>query len=156
VRKRPGLLNASQAIDIAVLAPDNITAARSIMTLDITPMVASGRKIVTSYGDGLFRFGMEKAEGSILLFSTEVLAWPHTEIDSVDENAFAEVIARAGEIDILLLGMGARMQPVKTAWRNALRPHGIVIEPMDTGAACRTFNVLQSEERRVAAALIAV
>jgi uncharacterized protein len=126
------------------------------MSLDITPMITSGRKIVTSYGDGLFRFGTEKAEGSILLFATEILPWPHTDLESIDIDAFAEVIARSEKIDILLLGMGAHMQPVKTAWRNALRPYGIVIEPMDTGAACRTFNVLQSEERRVAAALIAV
>ncbi len=126
------------------------------MSIDVTPMVASGRKIVSSYGDGLFRFGNEKAEGSVLLFPGEFLSWPHQDISTVTEESFAEVISRAGEVDILLLGMGPRMQPVKTAWRNALRPHGIVIEPMDTGAACRTFNVLLSEERRVAAALIAV
>lgn len=126
------------------------------MSMDITPMVASGRKIVSSYGDGLFRFGAEKAEGSVLLFPNEFMRWPHIDMTTVTEDSFADVIERAGQIDILLLGMGPRMQPVKTAWRNALRPHGIVIEPMDTGAACRTFNVLLSEERRVAAALIAV
>ncbi|OKH89878.1 hypothetical protein LF95_08265 [Thalassospira sp. TSL5-1] len=124
--------------------------------MDVTPMVASGRKLVSSYGDGLFRFGNEKAVGSVLLFPGEFLSWPHQDIATVTEESFAEVISRAGQVDILLLGMGPRMQPVKTAWRNALRPHGIVIEPMDTGAACRTFNVLLSEERRVAAALIAV
>jgi uncharacterized protein len=40
--------------------------------------------------------------------------------------------------------------------RAALRSQGVVLEPMDTGAACRTYNVLLSEDRKVAAALIAV
>jgi uncharacterized protein len=48
------------------------------------------------------------------------------------------------------------MSPVPPALRAALRGAGIAVEPMDTGAACRTFNVLLAEGRRVAAALIAV
>ena len=48
------------------------------------------------------------------------------------------------------------MRFVPPALRNALRTAGIVIDAMDTGAACRTYNVLMSEDRRVAAALIAV
>ena len=48
------------------------------------------------------------------------------------------------------------MAPIPGGLREGLREHGIVIEPMDTGAACRTHNVLLTEERRAAAALIAV
>jgi uncharacterized protein len=59
-------------------------------------------------------------------------------------------------VEILLLGCGPRMELVTKAMRQPLRDAGIVVEPMDTGAAARTFNVLLSEERRVAAALIAV
>jgi uncharacterized protein len=63
------------------------------------------------------------------------------------------VIAR-GDIEILLLGCGARMGTVPFALRKGLRASGIVVDAMDTGAACRTYNVLLAEERRVAAALI--
>ena len=57
-------------------------------------------------------------------------------------------------IELLLLGCGRRMAPPPSGLRQALRQAGIVLEVMDTGAACRTYNVLLSEERRVAAALL--
>ncbi|MGH6796969.1 MAG: MTH938/NDUFAF3 family protein, partial [Roseiarcus sp.] len=65
------------------------------------------------------------------------------------------VIARGG-VEILLLGCGPRMAPVPPALRQGLRVAGIVVDAMDTGAACRTYNVLLSEDRRVAAALLAL
>ena len=57
---------------------------------------------------------------------------------------------------VLLLGCGARMVLVPPALREALRAAGVVIEPMDTGGACRTYNVLLAEDRQVAAALLPV
>jgi uncharacterized protein len=62
----------------------------------------------------------------------------------------------AGQIELLLLGCGPRMALIPSTLRAALRAKGIVLEPMDTGAACRTYNVLAAEGRKVAAALIAV
>jgi len=65
--------------------------------------------------------------------------------------------AIAGEaLDVLLVGCGPRFLPPPAGLVRALRESGIGLEWMDTGAACRTFNVLLAEERRVAAALIAV
>ena len=58
--------------------------------------------------------------------------------------------------DVLLLGCGPRAVLPPRALRDALRAKGLVVEPMDTGAACRTYNVLMAEDRRVAAALIPV
>ena len=66
------------------------------------------------------------------------------------------MLAPDAGVDLLLLGCGAAMRPVAPALRAALRKAGIAVEPMDTGAACRTFNVLLAEGRRVAAALVAV
>jgi len=63
---------------------------------------------------------------------------------------------RSGAVELLLFGQGARMAPVPPALRQGLREAGIGLEPMDTGAACRTYNVLAAEGRRIAAALIAV
>jgi uncharacterized protein len=56
----------------------------------------------------------------------------------------------------LILGLGPRFLMVPAELRQALKGHGIAVEAMDTGAACRTFNVLLAEDRRVAAALIAL
>lgn len=126
------------------------------MSLEVSPLVAEGRKLVTSYGDGVFRFGKETVTGSVLLFPESVYSWNVTSTDDITRDSFSQVIEKAHEIEILLLGMGIRLTPVPLEWRQALKPHGIVIEPMDTGAACRTYNVLVSEARRVAAAMIAV
>lgn len=126
------------------------------MSLEVSPLVAEGRKLVTSYGDGLFRFGEETVTGSILLFPESVYSWDVTKTEDITPASFSRVIENADDIEILLLGMGSRLTPVPMVWRQALKPHGIVIEPMDTGAACRTYNVLVSEARRVAAAMIAV
>jgi uncharacterized protein len=66
------------------------------------------------------------------------------------------VLDAGAEVDLLLIGCGRRMALVPPALRQTVRDGGVVIDSMDTGAACRTYNVLLAEDRRVAAALIAV
>ena len=61
-----------------------------------------------------------------------------------------------GGVQILLLGFGPKMCAIPRSLRSLFRSAGIVVEPMDTGAACRTFNVLLAEDRRVAAALLPI
>ena len=126
--------------------------------MDLTPLIPAGRQIIESYGDRRFRVSGRLFEGSIIVFPDRTLAWPVADQAAVDEASLAEVRAagEAGRIDVLLLGCGARMALVGEGLRRSLREAGIVIEPMDTGAACRTYNVLAAEGRRVAAALIAV
>ncbi|NIZ02318.1 Mth938-like domain-containing protein [Thalassospira lucentensis] len=126
------------------------------MSIEVSTMVAEGSKMVTSYGDGLFRLGEETITGSILMFPEAVYSWNVSSADDILVESFAPIIEAAETVEILLLGMGNRLTRVPMEWRQALKEHGIVIEPMDTGAACRTYNVLLSEGRRVAAAIIAV
>ncbi|WP_417805460.1 Mth938-like domain-containing protein [Thalassospira lucentensis] len=126
------------------------------MSIEVSTMVAEGSKMVTSYGDGLFRLGEETITGSILMFPEAVYSWNVSSVDDITVESFAPIIEAAETVEILLLGMGNRLTRVPMEWRQALKEHGIVIEPMDTGAACRTYNVLLSEGRRVAAAIIAV
>ena len=126
------------------------------MSLEVSTMAVEGQKLVTSYGDGLFRFGEDTVVGSVLLFPDSVYTWNVKSVDDITLNSFERIIEAAETTDILLLGMGKRLTQVPMEWRQALREHGIIIEPMDTGAACRTYNVLVAEARRVAAALIAV
>ena len=84
------------------------------------------------------------------------LAWALSEPSQLTIESLAPVRDAEPRVDILLFGSGRSLVPVDGGLRAALREAGIVIEPMDTGAACRTYSVLAAEERRVAAALIAV
>ena len=126
--------------------------------MDLTPLIPAGRQIVESYGGGRFRVSGRVFEGSILVLTDRTSSWPVADVASMTLEGLAAVAeaARAGTIDLLLVGCGARMAPLPPGLRQAFRELGVVMEPMDTGAACRTYNVLMAEGRRVAAALIAI
>jgi uncharacterized protein len=124
--------------------------------MDITPIVGEGRQLINGYGGGGFRIAGTAYRGSVLVFPERTLSWPETDVAALTAESFAEVRAATDEIDLLLLGCGASMTFLAEPLRAELRAAGIVTECMDTGAACRTFNVLLAEGRRVAAALIAV
>lgn len=126
--------------------------------MDITPLIPAGRQIIESYGDGRFRVSGALFEQSILVFPDRTLPWAPVAASEITLEALDEIAkaGAAGTVDVLLIGCGARMMMIPAELRRALRAAGIVIEPMDTGAACRTYNVLMSEGRLVAAALIAV
>jgi uncharacterized protein len=126
--------------------------------VDVTPLVPAGRQIIESYGDGRFRVSGTVFAGSILVFAERTVAWPVTDFAALTASSLEPLRAAglAGLVDVVLLGCGARMGLVAEPLRGSLRAAGIVLEAMDTGAACRTYNVLAAEGRRVAAALIAV
>jgi len=126
--------------------------------MDITPLIPVGRQIVESYGEGRFRVSGRLFEGSVLVLTDRTVSWPVTDVASMTFESLGAVAeaARAEAIDLLLVGCGTRMAPIPREVRPAFRAIGVVMEPMDTGAACRTYNVLMAEGRRVAAALIAI
>jgi uncharacterized protein len=104
---------------------------------------------IDGYGPGFFRVGGEVAQGAIVLTATALKGWDgYDDIDSLT--------ALAAEVDVLLIGTGEQMTPIPPALRTACESVGIGVEFMGTPAACRTFNVLMSEGRRVAAALLPV
>ena len=115
-----------------------------------------GRHLIEAYGDGGFRFADMSHRGSILALPSGISAWPVTEPGGLTEEAFAPILAEAGEIGILLVGTGAAMAPLSAALRWRLQDAGIGIDVMATGPAVRTYNILLAENRKVAAALIAV
>lgn len=125
--------------------------------MDLTPLIPAGRQIVDSYGGGRFRVSGAVYEGSVLVFPGRTLPWSVADMAQLDEQSLAPVLAegQVGNVDLLLLGCGARMAMIPADLRQHLRAAGVVIETMDTGAACRTYNVLMADGRRVAAALIA-
>ena len=126
--------------------------------MDVTPLIPQGRQVIDAYGEGGFRISGQRIEGSVIVFPERVAAWPVTDAGGMDAASLAPVsaAARAGGVELLLIGTGARMARIDRALREALRADGVIIEAMDTGAACRTYNVLMAEGRRVAAALVAI
>jgi uncharacterized protein len=124
--------------------------------MDVTPQVPAGRQLIQGYGPGGFRIANARHEGSVLVFPDRTLAWPVTSFDGVTADSLAEIAKAEPKIDLLLIGTGPAMLPLLPAVRTHFRALGIMLDSMDTGAACRTFNVLMAEERRVAAALIAL
>jgi len=125
--------------------------------MDVTPLVPKGRQLINGYGDGGFRISGTRHEGSVWVLPDVTIAWPVTQLSEADPERMRELIAQAVEhVEILLIGTGKAMLPLPKALREICREAGIAVEQMDTGAACRTYNVLLTEERAVAAALIAV
>lgn len=124
--------------------------------MDVTPDIPEGKQVVQTYGDGRFTVSGTVHEGSILVFPDRVVPLQVAAFAELTLEKLETVRQAAGEVEVLLLGCGPRMELVTSTLREPLREAGVVIEPMDTGAAARTYNVLLSEDRRVAAALIAV
>lgn len=123
---------------------------------DITPNIPEGRQLVQSYGDNIFRISGTAYTGSCIILPTRTTEWPVSAYADITPDSFSEIYAAASDVEVLLIGCGVRMEMPDPVLRDALKLHGIVAEFMDTGAACRTFNVLVAEDRAVAAALIAV
>ena len=118
--------------------------------MDLTPVGSGGRQVIERYSAGGFRVSGIVYPGPVLVFPEVTLAW---EGAAATLESLAPIVSRGG-VEILLLGLGRRMAAPAPTLRLSLRASGIALEPMDTGAACRTFNILIGENRRVAAALL--
>lgn len=104
---------------------------------------------IEGYGPGFFRVGTHLLRGASLVTPWDAGGW-----GGLDDTSTP--LALAGRIDVLLLGLGAAIAPVPRPFRQALEEAGIGVEPMSSPAACRTYNVLLGEGRRIAAALLPV
>jgi uncharacterized protein len=111
---------------------------------------------IEAYGNGGFRFAGMSHRGSLLCMPDGVWAWPVNGIADVTEDSLAPVFVRGDSVDIFLLGCGADLVPMPATLRERFRALNISADPMSTGAAVRTWNILLAEKRRVAAGLIAV
>jgi len=120
--------------------------------LRTTEISFEGRLPIDGYGPGGFRVAGAVHRGPLGLVPDGILPWAGLP----DLAAFLE---RASSFDGLLVGVGATMGPPPegfAAMRRALEARGAGAEPMATPSACRTYNVLLAEGRRVAAALMPI
>jgi len=119
--------------------------------------VARDAPSIDAYGGGGFRLSGEWHAGSLLIVADQAQPWPVTSLAELTVEALAPVFAAGlAEVEFLLLGVGARNARPPRAIRDALLAAGIGLEFMDTPAAAQLYNVLTSEGRRLALALIAV
>jgi uncharacterized protein len=113
---------------------------------------AGAANTITAYGDDYVAVNGARRERNIIVTATEVRDWSADDFEHLSAEHFAE-LARLG-VEIVLLGTGRRQRfphPRLTAPLGAAR---IGLEVMDSKAACRTYNILVAEERRVALALL--
>ena len=115
-----------------------------------------GRAPIDAYGGGGFRFAEMSHRGSLLLLPSGIYAWTISSMDKIREADFEVVFREAGDIGFLLLGTGPVQIFPDPQIRAAFASRNLGLDAMDTGAACRTYNILLAEGRDVAAALIAV
>jgi len=118
-------------------------------------LVPSGRQVIQSYRGGVFRISDVEYAGAVIVFPDRTVQWSVSYgVDTLTYGDFSAVYGTDVAVNLVILGCGPAMRLPPAALRKSLKDQGITIEPMDTGAACRTFNVLMGEDRRVAAALL--
>ncbi|WP_174800606.1 Mth938-like domain-containing protein [Martelella limonii] len=115
-----------------------------------------GRAPIDTYGNGGFRFADMSHRGSLLCLPSGIHGWDVAAPQDMSIESFERILSEAGEIEVLLVGTGTELALLPRPLRDALKERGIVADPMNTGAAVRTYNILLEESRAVAAALIAI
>lgn len=115
----------------------------------LTEVSYGSARAIDGYGPGFFRVGGHVLRGACLITPWDAGPWGGL-------SDTAAPLSLNGRIDVLLLGMGAEIAHPPAAFRQALEAAGIGVEAMNSPAACRTYNVLLGEGRRIAAALLPV
>jgi uncharacterized protein len=123
------------------------------------PPFAPGIHLIQAHGGGAFAFAGMSHRGSILATPKGVRPIEATSVVDLHEHSlaplFGEIEEAPGSIEFLVVGTGAEMALVPKSLGAALRALGVRFEAMATGPALRVYNVMRSEDRRVAAVLIA-
>jgi uncharacterized protein len=124
--------------------------------MEISSVIPPGRRMIDGYPPGGFRVAGALYQGPMLIWPEGEVPWS---LDRIEDLALAHLdpVRRIDPpVEVLLIGCGPRMTLLPSVLRRQIREAGIGMDAMDTGAACRTYNVLISEGRRAAAALIPV
>lgn len=117
--------------------------------MKLTEMHFSEAQPVESYGAGFFKIGGQRVEGGMLVANESVQSWAgYEEIDAL--------LALQGRVDVIFVGTGAEIAHLPADMRQKIEQAGMGIEVMNSPSACRTYNVLAAEGRRVALAALPV
>lgn len=118
--------------------------------MDVTPLIARDSQVIQSYANGVFKVSGQAYESPIIVHAESTSPWNVTDFESLIAQDFEGLSG----FDVVLLGTGRIMQIIPPLLRAELKQAGLSVDSMDTGAACRTYNVLMAEGRRVVAALL--
>jgi uncharacterized protein len=112
-----------------------------------------GLNMFTAYGEGYVAVNNEKHEKNLILLPESIIPeWSTATVETLTDNDMQKLLALGTEI--VLLGTGKRLRFPQGALMRPFAPAGIGLEIMDLQAACRTYNILAEEGRKVAAALL--
>ena len=111
-------------------------------------------QLIRSYGPGRFLIGQQEWHAPVLVMPTLTVPWPVVRAEDLSPDNLAPLKEAPTPTELLVVGCGPRAIFLPPALRASLKEAGLALEVVDTGSACRTYNVLLAESRRVAAALI--
>lgn len=120
---------------------------------NITPMIPADRQVIDSYAPGYFRVSNTVYDHPVIVFPDRTVPWPVRDFAGLTAADFAPMRDTEPKPEVVLLGAGARAGLLPSRLRAELKAAGLSVDVMPSGAACRTYNVLLAEGRRVAAAL---
>jgi uncharacterized protein len=120
--------------------------------LKLHALRATDLNTVTGYGPGYIEINGARHSGNLILAAASVQPWSAAGFESLQAEDFEPLLHL--EPELVLLGTGRRHRLADRRLTAHLAGAGIALEAMDTGAACRTYNILVSDGRRVAAALL--
>lgn len=124
--------------------------------VDITPIVSKNVQLIQAYGEEGFRIADVRYAAAVLVTTGWSRDWGVTSLADANETNLAALKSAEPAIELLIVGCGKSLTMVPAGFRTIVKSWGISFEQMDTGAACRTYNVLLTEGRRVAAALLPI
>ncbi|ANB03069.1 Mth938-like domain-containing protein [Ectothiorhodospira sp. BSL-9] len=121
--------------------------------MKMTREYGEGQNIITAYGGGGVQVNQVAHHESVVVLPDQLIPqWPVSRVDDLKLEALEPVLALSPEIVLLGTGPTLRWPPREVLY--AIRAQGIGLEVMDTSAACRTYNIVMGEGRRVAAVLL--
>ena len=106
----------------------------------------------TAYGEGYVMVNSQRHEAGLIVLPEQILPWEVAGFSALEESDFEVFLDM--KLEILLLGTGPKQRFPHPRLLRALAAKRVGVEAMDLRAACRTYNILMAEERRVAAALL--
>jgi len=135
----------------------NFAGARAIYpdtpSMKLHPANTAGLNIFTAYGDGYVAINLQRYEANVIVLPDSIVAgWTSAKLETLTETEMAKLLGLGTEI--ILLGTGNRLRFPPGPLLRPFAPAGIGLEVMDLQAACRTYNILAAEGRKVAAALL--
>jgi len=115
----------------------------------------TSKHFIKNYGPGWINVSEQQIHRSVIVTPNQVVTdWPPQTFTDLEEQHFTAIMAL--EPEIVLLGTGSRQQFPHPKLTQSLLTQGVGVEVMDTAAACRTYNIIMLEDRRVVAALLMI